>query len=69
MKKIGSVEVVLYAGLRGAEPIEVGTMLMPLTLRDAANGRIEGRLKDAVEYTVASFEHVFSNDEEEENRT
>jgi hypothetical protein len=61
---VGNVEVVLYGGLRGAEPVELGTLRMPLTLRHAATGTIEGHLKEALEYVSEDLKQVFQEERE-----
>jgi hypothetical protein len=60
---IGSVEVVLYAGLRGAEPREVGTLRMPLTLKSVSTGTVEGRLTDALGVVTETFQNIFNEED------
>lgn len=56
---LGNVEVVLYAGLRGATPTEVGTLRIPLTLRSVSTGTIEAQLSESLEYVSESLRAVF----------
>jgi hypothetical protein len=58
----GYISVKIYAGLPGAEPIEVGTVRVPLTLRATSTKTIEAHLSDAVEYVAADFERVFGSE-------
>jgi hypothetical protein len=61
---VGSIEVVLYAGLRGADPIEVGTLRAPLTLKTASTGTIEASLTEALQYVAEDFKAVFASEDD-----
>ena len=58
---VGTVQVILYAGLRGAEPIEVGTLSVPLTLRSASTGTLEMHLSEALEYVAEDVKRGFGD--------
>lgn len=62
MSDIGTVQVILYAGLRGAEPVEVGTLSVPLTLKSASTGTIEAHLSEALEYVTEDLKAVFGRE-------
>ena len=66
MSAVGTVQVVLYAGLPGAAPTEVGTVQVPLTLKSASTGTIEGQLTEVLSYVAEDLKAVFGQDEPDE---
>lgn len=61
MKTIGWLDIILYAGLQGTDPIEIGTVRVPLTLNTMRSNIVEASLGQAVEYVSQSLQEVFRN--------
>lgn len=59
---IGSIRVLLYAGLDGETPIEVGSVMIPIRLDPMRTKGIEGSLREAVEYVAADLQAVFGTE-------
>jgi len=61
MATIGTLEVILYAGLRGQEPVSVGTIQIPLELNKSTSG-VSAYLGEAIAAAGQEITRIFKED-------